>query len=105
MVAGRNASRFKTSLSEEVKGIAAKVIISDTADRKRGEALLHDLIAEVGGCAAKLAASREHIPEELPKSDYRLLHLHSSRCQAIHKLRWPKRQLLQIPIPKELNAQ
>jgi hypothetical protein len=105
VVADRDTSRFKTGLLEEVKGIAAKVIVSDTADRKREEALLHDLIAEVGWCAAKLAASGEHIPEELPKSDYRLLHLHSSRCQAIHKLRWLKRQLLQIPIAKQLNAQ
>jgi hypothetical protein len=105
MITGRDASRFKTGLPEEVKRIAAKVIVSHTADRKRGETHLHDLITEVGWCAAKVAASRKHIPEELPKSDYRLLHLHSSRCQAIHKLRWPKRQLLQIPIAKQLNAQ
>jgi hypothetical protein len=77
VVAGRDASRFKTGVSEEGKGIAAKVIISDTADRKRGEALLHDLIAKVGGSSAELAASGEHIPEELPKSDYRILHLHA----------------------------
>jgi hypothetical protein len=87
MVADRDAGRFKTGLPEEVKRIAAKVIASDTADRKGGEALLHDLVTEVGWCAAKLAASREHIPEELPKSDYRLLHLHASICRAIHKLR------------------
>jgi hypothetical protein len=77
VVAGRDASRFKTGVSEEGKGIAAEVIVSDTADRKRGEALLHDLIAKVGGSTAELAASGEQIPEELPKSDYRILHLHA----------------------------
>jgi len=72
-----DASRFKTGVSEEGKGIASKVIVSDAADRKRGEALLQDVIAKVGGSSAELAASGEHIPEELPKSDYRILHLHA----------------------------
>jgi hypothetical protein len=87
---------------KELQGIASKVINSDTADRKRGEALLHDLIAKVGGSSAELATSGEHIPEELPKSDYRILHLHASTCRAKVKLRRLERQLLQARYPNNL---
>ena len=61
---------------------------------KREEALLHALIAKVGGSSAELAASGEHIPEELSKSDYRILHLHASTGRAKVKLNRLKRQLL-----------
>ena len=83
MVTGRNAGCFKTGLPQEMKGIPAEVIVSDTANRKRGEALFHDLVTKIGWCTTKLAASREHVPEELSKSDYRWLHVYTSRRQPI----------------------